>query len=128
MIMKKELDNALNWFEIPVADLNRAIKFYERVLSKPLRQEAMGPVQMAVFSYDQKGVGGALMKAPEMTPHRDGAIVYLNAAPSIDATLARIADAGGSVALPKTALPEGMGFFAHMIDTEGNRVGIHAMA
>jgi uncharacterized protein len=126
--MKKELDNAINWFEIPVADLNRAIKFYERVLTKPLRQESMGPVRMAVFSYDQLGVGGALMQAPEMTPHRDGAIVYLNAAPSIDATLARIADAGGSVALPKTALPDGMGFFAHMIDTEGNRVGIHAMA
>ena len=35
--------------------------------------------------------------------------------------------AGGKVALPKTALPEGLGFFAHIIDSEGNRVGLHAL-
>lgn len=126
--MKQERDNALNWFEIAVNDLDRAAAFYERVLAKKLTRESMGPVQMAMLPYNEPGVGGCLMKAPEMTPHRDGAMVYLNAAPAIDAMLARVADAGGSIALPKTALPDGMGFYAHMIDTEGNRVGLHAMA
>jgi hypothetical protein len=36
--------------------------------------------------------------------------------------------AGGSIATPKTALPDGMGFYAHFVDTEGNRVGIHSLA
>jgi predicted enzyme related to lactoylglutathione lyase len=35
--------------------------------------------------------------------------------------------AGGEIALPKTALPPGLGFFAHIIDSEGNRVGLHAL-
>jgi uncharacterized protein len=126
--MKKSLGNAINWFEIPVADLPRATKFYETIFAKPLRLETMGPSQMAVFAYDREGVGGCLMKSGQMKPHRDGAVVYLNAAPSIDTVLERIAKAGGAVSLAKTALPEGMGFFAHMIDTEGNRVGLHALS
>jgi predicted enzyme related to lactoylglutathione lyase len=35
--------------------------------------------------------------------------------------------AGGKISLPRTALPEGMGFYAHILDTEGNRVGLHAI-
>jgi uncharacterized protein len=54
--------------------------------------------------------------------------VYLNAAPSLDAWLARVPAAGGSIAQPKVTLPDGMGVFAHIIDSEGNRVGLHAMA
>jgi predicted enzyme related to lactoylglutathione lyase len=34
----------------------------------------------------------------------------------------------GSVALPRTARPPGMGFFAHITDLDGNRVGLHALA
>ena len=33
---------------------------------------------------------------------------------------------GGKVALPRQALPPGMGFFAHIHDLDGNRVGLHA--
>ena len=46
----------------------------------------------------------------------------------IHTALARVAGAGGRVHTPKTALPPGMGFFAHVEDTEGNIVGLHAMA
>lgn len=30
--------------------------------------------------------------------------------------------------IPCTELPDGLGCFAHIIDTEGNRVGLHAEA
>jgi predicted enzyme related to lactoylglutathione lyase len=39
-----------------------------------------------------------------------------------------VARAAGQVVTPKVALPEGMGFFAHIADTEGNVVGLHALA
>jgi uncharacterized protein len=55
-------------------------------------------------------------------------VVYLNAGATIDPVLARVAKVGGAVATPKTALPPGMGFFAHITDSEGNRVGLHALA
>ncbi|MCE2990508.1 MAG: VOC family protein, partial [Nitrosomonadaceae bacterium] len=56
-----------------------------------------------------------------------GSIVYLDANPSIDAALERVLAERGRVSLPKTALPPGMGYFAHIVDSEGNRVGLHAL-
>ena len=46
----------------------------------------------------------------------------------IDDWLARVEPAGGRVITPKTALPPGMGLLAHILDSEGNRVGLHAQA
>ena len=53
--------------------------------------------------------------------------MYLNAEPSLDAALERAVAAGGKVAMPRVDLPDGMGCFAHLLDTEGNRIGLHAM-
>lgn len=125
--MKKDLQNALSWFEIPVIDLARATRFYEAVFGKALRQEAIGPAKMAIFPYDQAGIGGCLYEAAHVKPSDQGSIVYLDANPSIDAALQHVLAESGRVSLPRTALPPGMGYFAHMIDSEGNRVGLHAM-
>lgn len=57
-----------------------------------------------------------------------GALVYLHAGTSLDAALQRVEDAGGQVLMGKVALPEGLGFMAHMRDVDGNRVGLHAYA
>jgi predicted enzyme related to lactoylglutathione lyase len=52
--------------------------------------------------------------------------VYLDASPSLDAALERVVAQGGKIALPRQALPPGMGVFAHIHDLDGNRVGLHA--
>ena len=41
---------AINWFEIPCADLGRAQSFYERMLDRPMRREDFGSEPMALFS------------------------------------------------------------------------------
>ena len=48
---------AINWFEIPVTDLDRAQAFYEAVLAAPLRREPMGPTTLAVLPYSEPGRG-----------------------------------------------------------------------
>ena len=127
--MQHTLNNAVKWFEIPVRHLATTQKFYEAVLGQPLRREEMGPHALAIFGYDEAGVGGCLMSGADVpAPSSSGSLVYLNAEPSLDAVLARVAPAGGQVALGRTALPPGMGFFAHITDPEGNRVGLHALA
>jgi len=122
--------NAISWFEIPATDLNRAQAFYEAVLECKMRREPMGPSEGAVFPYEaQEGVGGALMAGPTAPALASGGtLVYLDASPSLDAALARAVKAGGKVALPRQALPPGLGFFAHITDLDGNRVGLHALA
>ncbi len=127
--MQHTRHNAVNWFEIPVLDLDRAQTFYETLFDAPLRREQMGPNAMAVFPYEKYGVGGCLMAGEDgLQPSTDGAVVYLNAEPSLNNVLARVEAAGGRVSLPRTELPEGMGCFAHITDSEGNRVGLHAPA
>jgi uncharacterized protein len=116
------------WFEIPALDIARATKFYEALFATTLKQEAMGPMQMAVFPYDQaNATSGCVMKAPGLAPSSDGAIIYLNADPSLDTILNRVKSTGGKISLGRTELPPGMGCYAHIVDTEGNRVGIHAL-
>ena len=127
--MSTPMTHAIDWFEIPVRDLDRAQRFYETLLATTLRREAMGPTTLAVFAYGDNGVGGCLMAGEEVPePPSNGTLVYLNAAPSLDAVLARVEAAGGRITTPKVALPDGMGVFAHVADTEGNRVGLHALA
>ena len=124
------MKNAISWFEIPSIQLDKAQAFYEAVLGCKLRREAMGPSQGAVFPYEgDQGVGGALLAGPTApAPASGGTLVYLDASPSLDAAVARALKAGGKVALPRQALPPGMGFFAHITDLDGNRVGLHAPA
>lgn len=125
------MKNAISWFEIPATSLDKAQAFYEAVLGKPMRAEEMGLSKSAVFAYDKAagGVGGALMigsTAPAPSP--GGVLVYLDANPSLHAALERAVRVGGHIALSQQALPPGMGFFAHITDLDGNRVGLHALA
>jgi predicted enzyme related to lactoylglutathione lyase len=120
--------DAISWFEIPVRDLDRAQRFYETVLDRKLARETMGEERLAIFPAGEGRAQGCINIGPQpVAPSTSGTRVYLDAAPSIDAALSRVADAGGKVVVRKTALPSGMGYWAHMSDTEGNIVGLHAM-
>lgn len=122
--------HAINWFEIPVRDIDRAQRFYETLLNRPLRREAMGPeATLAVFPYVQgAGAGGCLFAGTNApAPTTSGTVVYLNAEPSLNVVLARLPEAGGKLLMPRVDLPEGMGAFAHIEDSEGNRVGLHGL-
>ena len=121
-----QIQNAITWFEIPVIDLDRAGRFYERVLGTPLKREPFGPNELLVFPYQQPGIGGCLMPYKPLQPGATGTVVYLAVGDSIPSALDRATQAGGQVVLGRTELPEGMGCYAHILDTEGNRVGLHA--
>lgn len=122
------IQHAINWFEIPVTDLDRSTGFYQTLLGVTLRREAFAGSDLAIFPADEaQGVKGALMKVDKVTPGGDGPIVYLNAGPSLDAVLARLAQAGGKLALPPVTLPDGIGRFAHITDPDGQRIGLHAL-
>lgn len=116
--------NVPAWFEIPVADMDRAQGFYETILGQSLTRENMGPTTLAVFPYGGKpNTSGALIRHAECEPSIQGSVVYLSVA-SLDTVLERAQRAGGDTVVPRTALPEGMGFFAQFRDSEGNRVGL----
>ena len=119
--------HALNWFEIPVSNFARAKAFYETVLGIKIEPMVMGPTTMGFLSTSPDAVGGALVQSEEATPSKLGTMVYLNGGDNLAPMLARVEGAGGSVAVPKTEIGNDFGFFAHFIDTEGNKVGLHSM-
>jgi len=96
------MQNAVNWFEIPAADFDRAVKFYDTVLGKPLRKEVFNSVPNGIFPYDEGQIGGAVVFSPDYVPSDKGALVYLNAHGDLDGAVSRVESAGGKVVLPKT--------------------------
>ena len=127
-----ELTNAINWFEIPVADFERARKFYEAIFSYQMPESQMGDSRMGFFLYDFKGgkVGGAIVHNPRLyTPIDNGTLVYLNCQPDLQIVLDKVETAGGKVLEPKTLIsPEqNLGYYALIIDSEGNKVALHSM-
>lgn len=121
------MPHALNWFEIPVADFGRAKTFYETVLGTSIATMEMGDSTMGMLSTDQNAVGGALVQSKGSVPSPTGTMVYLNGGDDLAPMLARVVSAGGRVEVPKTEIGNGFGFFAHFVDTEGNKVGLHSM-
>jgi len=123
--MTANRNNAVVWTELPATDFARAVGFYETVLGISLRQEDMGPMKLGVFPYGEGGVSGAVIFGPGYRPSVDGGCIYLNADGRLDAAMARVEAAGGKIAGPIIDLPPGMGRFVHILDTEGNRLGLH---
>lgn len=122
--------NALNWFEIPVTNLTRAKKFYETIFQIKMElMPEMLSMKMAAFPWEMgsEKVNGALCESEIHQPSMDGVVIYLNANPSIQEVLDRIEPAGGQVLMPRTEITSELGYMAFFIDTEGNKVGLHAM-
>lgn len=122
------MNNALNWFEIPVTDIERAARFYGTIFDTSLDIGEMNPgYLMAMLPAGEGGVGGALVKGDGYVPSTEGTIVWLNGGQDLNVVLSRVEAAGGKVLTGKMSLGE-HGFAASFLDTEGNRVGLHSIA
>ena len=121
--------NAISWFEIPATDLPRAQKFYETIFSTQLLPMDLPNIKMRMFPLeDMRGVGGAVVDSGGFhTPSASaGPLIYLNANPDVQQVLDKVEAAGGKIVVPKTAISPAYGFMAVILDTEGNRIGLHA--
>lgn len=122
--------NVVGWFEIPVADMDRAVAFYEAVMGYSLDRQTMGPLDMAWFPWVEKGMGspGSLVHHEDFyKPSTDGALVYFTAfSGDLSNELSRVEPNGGKVLLPKKLIAEGYGYMGLFLDTEGNRVALHS--
>ena len=120
--------NAINWFEIPATDIQRAKHFYQVCFGIHMQEMEMMNIQMAMFPYQRGGgkASGAIVKSDMHQPSQAGALVYLNANPNMDEVLERIEQEGGQIIMGKTQIDPETGYMAFFIDTEGNRIGLHS--
>ncbi len=120
--------SASTWFELPVANLDRAVKFYEKTLGVALKIEDCPSTgkKLAVFPYRcPEGNSGCLKTGTGVAPSTSGATIYLHVKDALDSCLKRAHDQGAKLLVDVTALPAPMGSYAVIEDCEGNRVGLH---
>lgn len=122
--------HALNWFEIPVNNFERAQKFYAEILASDIPANQMHNDMMGFLPADPMngGVGGAIIKGEGYEPSDKGTVVYLNGGDDLQIILDRVEAAGGKVVTPKFQITEEIGYCAFFLDTEGNKVALHSRA
>ena len=132
--MNKER-NPVGWFEIYVADMDRAGAFYEAMLDVKLEDlpSADPAIQMKAFPMraadecggELPGACGALARMEGCSPGGGGTLVYFSCIDCAEDE-ARAAQAGGQIVKSKFAIGE-YGHIALVLDTEGNMIGLHSM-
>lgn len=116
-------------FEIHAADPKRAVGFYSAVFAWQVEDwsEYAGMPYFGLTTGDGPGIDGAIMQrqGPNPAPGAPaaGAVITVGVE-SFDATADAILAAGGTVALPKAALP-GMAWQGYFLDLDGNVFGVH---
>ena len=118
-------ENPVVYFEIPVYDIDRAMKFYSSVFHLDFDKQIIDHNEMAVFPFKdgQFGISGALAKGETYKPTKDGVIIYFKTL-DIEHTLQLAVENGGKVLYPKTSVGE-LGIVAEFEDSEGNRIALH---
>lgn len=114
-------------FEIHADDVPRAVAFYQQALGWTSEDwsDYAGSAYfgMTTKAEDEPGINGAIMQRREAPSGVMGAVLTVGT-DDFDAAAARILAAGGTVAMPKMALP-GMAWQGYFLDTEGNVFGVH---
>jgi len=121
------MNNPVGWFEIYVEDMNRAKKFYEETFD--LQLSKLEGTDLEIFAFpmhqDSYGAPGALVKMPGFPAGKNSVLVYFSCNDcGVEAIRAK--NAGGQIQKEKMSIGE-YGYMAHVIDTEGNMIGLHSM-
>lgn len=120
------MKNAITWFEIPVSDFDRALKFYNHIIEGELEIHDFGGFKMGWFPYDEKSVSGSICYGEDYVPSKNGVVIYFDANPDLNRMLDKVKEAGGEIIQGKTLITEDIGYMALFIDSEGNRIALHS--
>jgi uncharacterized protein len=117
--------NQIVWCDIPVLDLDRAVKFYSAVLGQEVKKHEFPGGTVGLLPHNDGEVGGCLIGGAEEKPSEKGIMIYLNANGRLDDAIAAVLSNGGKIVEPKHPIGP-FGYRAIIIDSEGNRVALHS--
>lgn len=128
------------WFEIPVQNLDRAIAFYSSILSVKIEKTLLLDKYHGIFDKNTHLIGGALLEKENYSPG-NGTVIFF-CVTDISEALSRTINGNGSIVIPKTLIKqsnssgdiivaknlvdENIGYYAEIIDSEGNHVGLYS--
>ena len=135
----------IRWFEIPVEDLERAIDFYRNVFRADFDVHIFSGFRHAIFKSGTDSaldLGGALVEIGRFNQEQIGPILFFDANAGmsdiveavvenggqvlLNKTLIRNVNIDGSFVIPKTLIDGNEGYFAYIMDSEGNKLGLYS--
>ena len=124
--------DTLCWTDIPVTNLDRAIKFYSAVLGKEVRRLSEGRMEYGLMPHGEQNASGCLVVRGDSggvdnRPSANGPLIYLSAEGRLDEAVETARKNGGKVLRARQKIGE-HGFRAVIIDSEGNRIALHTSA
>jgi uncharacterized protein len=118
--------NQVVWFDMPVQNLDRAMRFYSAVLKTPCEKQEMPGMSFAVISHpDKDDVSGCLTPVGEPAAPQQGVLLYFNCQGRLDEAIAAVETNGGKILQPRNQIGP-YGFRAVVLDSEGNRIALHS--
>ncbi|MBA2650041.1 MAG: VOC family protein [Legionella sp.] len=117
--------NTFCWIDIPVVDLDRAIRFYSALLDAEISKISEQGYEFGLLPHVQDNVSGCLSVMDDRKPSKDGPLVYLNLEGKIDSAIQQAKSLGSQILKPK----EQIGPYGHravILDSEGNAIALYS--
>ena len=124
MTTEKPKTNRAVWFDIPVADLDRANTFYGGVLACTVDTMEHEGIKFSILEHNE-GIGGCLVPKPYEVAASCGILLYMNVDGRIHDAMEHVGKLGGKVIEEVTSIGP-YGFRAVILDSEGNRIALHS--
>ena len=122
--------DTLCWTDIPVTNLDRAIKFYSAILGKQVQKLSGGGMNYGLLPHEEQNASGCLCIRADSggvdnRPSANGPLIYLSVEGRLDQAVEAARANGGKVLRARQKIGE-HGFRAVVIDSEGNRIALHS--
>lgn len=119
------MERFISWTEIPVLNMERAKKFYSDLFGVNYFDMQVGNTNYAIINFEPETNSAALVQGEGFEPCEKGVTIYLNAEPDMSKIIKKVEPAGGKLIVDKTYFGNGVGYIAFIIDSEGNKIGLH---
>lgn len=118
-------NNIFCWVDIPVNDLDRAVRFYSELLNSTVQKVSEHGFEFGLFPHTEDNVAGCLSVTEERKPSQHGPLVYINVEGELDRALKAAALHGGKILKEKEQIGP-YGYRGIILDTEGNAVALYS--
>lgn len=119
------MKNNIVWFDVPVTDLDRAIRFYSAVLASPVAKEQTGSIPIGMLPTPDGQKMGCLVTGNQARPSLDGVMIWFDVDGRLGAAVMAATENGGEILGDIHAIG-GFGFRAEVKDSEGNRIALYS--
>lgn len=128
------------WFEVPVKDLDRAIDFYSNVLLIKVKRILMLDQEQGYLDKGDGTPGGVLIKKGDHQPGQGPVLFFYvigiseilknvteyNGVIITEKTLLKQKNSEGNFVITNNLIDQKVGYFAEILDSEGNRIGLYS--